>query len=116
MSKCLLRRHLKPLTGLARSLPFRPPENHVRESPMLYTMLAVAMLGAAPSLGATGPGVMPPHAARITALALRHTDRPGIRVWSTHDEVYRRGERARIYFRTERDAFVTIFRIDTDGR
>ena len=83
---------------------------------MLYTMLAVAMLGAAPSLGATGPGVMPPHAARITALALRHTDRPGIRVWSTHDEVYRRGERARIYFRTERDAFVTIFRIDTDGR
>jgi hypothetical protein len=85
---------------------------------MLYTMLAVAMLGAAASAGAMGPGVMPPppHAARVTALALRHSDRPGIRVWSTHDEVYRRGERARIYFRTERDAFVTIFRIDTDGR
>ena len=30
--------------------------------------------------------------------------------------VYTRGERVRVYFRLDQDAFVTIFRVDTDGR
>ncbi len=30
--------------------------------------------------------------------------------------VYNRGERVRVYFRLDQDAFVTIFRVDTDGR
>jgi len=30
--------------------------------------------------------------------------------------VYTRGERVRLYFRLDQDAFVTIFRVDTDGR
>lgn len=41
---------------------------------------------------------------------------PGIRIWTSHGEVYRRGERVRVYFRTERDAYVLILRADTDGR
>ena len=45
---------------------------------------------------------------------LAHT--PGIRIWTSHDELYRRGERVRVYYRTERDAYVTILRVDTDGR
>jgi len=30
--------------------------------------------------------------------------------------VYTRGERVRVFFKLDRDAFVTIFRVDTDGR
>jgi len=41
---------------------------------------------------------------------------PGIRIWTSHGDTYRRGERVRVYFRTENDAYVTIFRVDTDGR
>jgi len=41
---------------------------------------------------------------------------PGIRLWTTHGDTYHRGEPVRIFFRTERDAYVTIFRVDTDGR
>ena len=41
---------------------------------------------------------------------------PGIRLWTSHGETYRRGERVRVFFRTEQDAFVTILRVDSDGR
>jgi hypothetical protein len=47
---------------------------------------------------------------------MRHSAPPGIRIWTSHGEVYQQGERVRVYFRTERDAFVTILRVDTDGR
>jgi hypothetical protein len=40
---------------------------------------------------------------------------PYVEVW-TSDEVYRRGERAHVWFQTDRDAYVTVFRVDTDGR
>jgi hypothetical protein len=43
--------------------------------------------------------------------------RPRIEVWSSHgDGVYTRGQGVRVYFRTDQDAFVTLFRVDTDGR
>ena len=41
---------------------------------------------------------------------------PGIRVWTNSGDVVRRSERVRVYYRTERDAFVTVLRVDTDGR
>ena len=41
---------------------------------------------------------------------------PGIRIWTDHGEVYRRAERFQVYFRTEHDAYVTVLRVDTDGR
>ncbi len=41
---------------------------------------------------------------------------PYIELWTNQDEVYRRGDRVRVYFRASEDAYITIFRIDTDGR
>jgi hypothetical protein len=41
---------------------------------------------------------------------------PGVRVWTNHGEVYQHAERVQIFFRTERDAYVTVLRVDTDGR
>jgi uncharacterized protein DUF4384 len=44
--------------------------------------------------------------------------RPRIEVWTNRGDaaVYTRGERVRLYFRSDQDAYVTIFRVDTDGR
>lgn len=42
--------------------------------------------------------------------------RPGVRVWMDGDrDVYRVGDRSRVYVRTDRDAFVTVLHIDTNG-
>src|SRR5205085_8213962 len=41
---------------------------------------------------------------------------PSVEVWTNHDEVFRRGEQARVYFRASESGYVTVFRIDTDGR
>jgi hypothetical protein len=41
---------------------------------------------------------------------------PGVRVWTNSGDVVRRNERVRVYYRVERDAFVTVLRVDTDGR
>jgi hypothetical protein len=43
-------------------------------------------------------------------------DRPRMTVWLDRDDVYQQGDRARVYFKSDRDAYVTILRIDTDGR
>jgi hypothetical protein len=40
---------------------------------------------------------------------------PYIEVW-TSAEVFEQGDRAHVWFRSEEDAFVTVFRVDTDGR
>jgi len=44
--------------------------------------------------------------------------RPQIELWTNRGDaaVYTRGDRVRVYFKLDRDAFVTIFRVDTDGR
>lgn len=41
---------------------------------------------------------------------------PDVELWVSGDNLFRRGDRARVYFRTDEDAYVTIVRIDTDGR
>lgn len=46
-----------------------------------------------------------------------HSDAAGrISVWADREAPYRRGEGARIYFRTDEPGYVTVLRIDTDGR
>lgn len=48
---------------------------------------------------------------------VRATDRQRISVWTDHDESpYRRGDQARVYFHAETDGYVTVLRVDTDGR
>jgi hypothetical protein len=47
----------------------------------------------------------------------RHSDAAGrISVWADRERPYRRGEGARIYFRTDEPGYVTVLRVDTDGR
>jgi hypothetical protein len=78
---------------------------------MLRTMLLTAALSAF-ALPLTAGTAVSASRPRPTHGA----ERPGIRIWTSHGEVYQRGERVRIYYRTERDAYVTILRVDTDGR
>ena len=79
-------------------------------------ILAVTAL-AAPSAG-PGHTATPPGSAYVAALRELAYDGPQIQLWTDRDDgtVYHRGDRVRVYFRTDDDAYVTIFRIDTDGR
>ena len=77
---------------------------------LLHSLIVAAALGAS-----VAPLPSPAAVRSALARAAAFTP-PGIRLWTSHGEVYRRGERVRIFFRAERDAYVTIFRVDTDGR
>ncbi|HEX9728316.1 MAG TPA: DUF4384 domain-containing protein [Gemmatimonadales bacterium] len=46
----------------------------------------------------------------------RDATAPYVELWTNRDDVYRRGDRVSVYVRTDDDAYVTVFRIDTDGR
>jgi hypothetical protein len=46
----------------------------------------------------------------------RSSASPYIEVWTNRDDVFRRGDKVKLYFRTDMDAYVTVFRVDTDGR
>ena len=74
----------------------------------LHSLIVAALFGAA----------VPTQPAAVRSPLARADDAapPGIRLWTSHGEVYNRGERVRVFFRTEQDAFVTILRVDTDGR
>jgi hypothetical protein len=74
------------------------------------TVIAASLALAALPLMAAGRPASAATASRAAAAP------PGIRIWTSHGDTYRRGELARVYFRTESDAYVTIFRVDTDGR
>jgi hypothetical protein len=39
-----------------------------------------------------------------------------VTVWTDREDPYRRGEGARVYLSTDEPAYVTVFRVDTDGR
>ncbi len=44
-------------------------------------------------------------------------DRPRVQVWTNQgDDPYTAGQGVRVSFQTDRDAYVTLFRVDTDGR
>src|SRR3989441_11231570 len=44
-------------------------------------------------------------------------DRARIEVWTNRgDDPYGSGQSVRVYFRADQDAYVTILRVDTDGR
>src|SRR5512143_3550234 len=52
-----------------------------------------------------------------TVVAASHLDRPRVEVWTNRgDDPYHTGEDARVYLRADRDAYVALFRVDTDGR
>ncbi|HEY2804331.1 MAG TPA: DUF4384 domain-containing protein [Gemmatimonadales bacterium] len=79
---------------------------------MLGTLTTLMMLTAAGTPHG-GPAARP-ILANMSHGAVNAT--PGIRIWTDGDnDVVKRGDRVRVYYRTERDAYVTIFRVDTDG-
>ena len=78
------------------------------EGPMLRSLATLAVLA-----GLAGPATADGGPSWIAAL---HNEGPGIRVWTSSGDLFHRGDRVRVYFRTERDAYVTVFRVDTDGR
>lgn len=80
---------------------------------MLRSTIVLAALAAAPGFAAE----IPRHAAPVVSLP-RHDNlrSPGIRIWTSGSDLHRRNDRVRMFYRTERDAYVTIFRVDTDGR
>jgi hypothetical protein len=55
------------------------------------------------TIDSTPPAAHRPSARRVT-------------VWSDRDEPYRRGEGARVYISVDEPSYVTVFRVDTDGR
>ena len=77
-------------------------------------LIGVVMLPAAANADLRPRHPAPPHAP-LGARARDH-DAPNVRLWIDHDNVFRRGERARVFFRTDHRAHVLVMRIDTDGR
>lgn len=52
-----------------------------------------------------------------TVVADPHLDRPRVEVWTNRgDDPYHTGEDARVFLSADRDAYVAVFRVDTDGR
>ena len=81
---------------------------------MLGTLtLALAALSApvAPTPATSDPSTLIARWVRGTSSA-----RPRISVWVNREDPYQRGDRVRVYFKSDEDAHVTVVRIDTDGR
>ncbi len=74
----------------------------------MISLATASTMVLAAALPGGGPGLL--------AASARHLAPPAIQVWLNSDDVYHRGDRAKIYFRTDTDAYITIFRVDTDGR
>jgi Domain of unknown function (DUF4384) len=86
-------------------------------SAMLTIALAALTATSAPTTPATParPAVTP---AEVIARWVRGAseERPQINVWVNRDDPYQRGDDAQVYFKSDEDAYVTVVRIDTDGR
>ena len=87
----------------------------------VITLLLGALLLPAGSESAAGatPAVSSFHVVPEIGRAPRHPsfgDGPSVRIWISGDNVFRPGEDARVYFSADQSAYVTIVRIDTDGR
>ncbi len=80
----------------------------------MLSLLTLAL--AAMSAGSAPTPVPPPSALIAQWVRAGDRERPRISIWLNRDDVYNRGDRARVYFKSDQDAYVTIIRIDTDGR
>lgn len=78
--------------------------------------LALAALSALPLPGRDPAPAQPTSVIATWLRAQGGQDRPRISVWVNRDDPYERGDNARVYFKADRDAYVTVIRIDTDGR
>jgi hypothetical protein len=79
----------------------------------MYTALTLALAALSPI---SAPAIPAPDAIIARWVRGSSPDAPRVNVWLNRDDLYSRGDQARVYFKTDRDAYVTIVRIDTDGR
>ena len=86
-------------------------------SSFLFTLTIVASLATPPAVADTlGRASLLAPSWLLGSSRARWYDAPDVELWVSGDNLFRRGDRARVYFRTDEDAYVTIIRIDTDGR
>ena len=63
-----------------------------------------------------GPPLLRPATIDTTPPAAHRPAGGRVAVWSDREAPYRRGEGARVYISVDEPSFVTVFRVDTDGR
>lgn len=81
---------------------------------MYASFIGLALATLAPSVPA--PASSPLAASRIASW-VRSTESERVTIWTDHDDnPYRRGDRARVYFQAQTDGYITVLRVDTDGR
>jgi len=89
----------------------------------MFPSLLISLL----ALAAPTPAIAPDHPFPVPhpvsghsgwfAKARHHeADQPSISVWMNSTKPYQRNESAQVFIKTDRDAYVTVVRIDTDGR
>lgn len=81
----------------------------------------LTLLGVLAAVIATPPRMIvtprPPVTDRTIALyRLLDDARPQVSVWTNSTAAYQRGDRVRVYLSAQTDAYVTVLRVDTDGR
>lgn len=76
---------------------------------MTLTALLIAAVLPTAGIGA------PPGAAISGVFGMPGAQEPQVEVWTNRQSVLLRGDQVRVYFRTESDAYVTVFQVDTDG-
>src|SRR6266576_3388727 len=90
---------LRARVGLACNLPL----TRANGGPMLHTIWLLSLVMAQTESPSTRP------------VSVEY--RPRVEVWTDRgDSPYASGQGVRVHFRADRDAFVTILRVDTDGR
>jgi hypothetical protein len=82
---------------------------------MFAPLIGLVLATVSPGPGTTAtPG--PIKLGRIASW-IRSTERQRVSLWTNRDEdPYRRGEQARVYIKAEADGYITVVRVDTDGR
>src|SRR2546425_12507009 len=76
----------------------------------MFAYFALLGLGAVTGVG----GSQPAYAARRTADG---SHGPRVEVWTSRgDDPYARGDGVRVFIRADQDAYLTLLRVDTDGR
>ncbi|HTG83238.1 MAG TPA: DUF4384 domain-containing protein [Gemmatimonadales bacterium] len=77
----------------------------------MYGQLALAVAALiAPTTGTPNPALS------LLGRHLTTYDRPRVNIWLNQQDPYRTGEPARVFFKTNIDAFITVLRVDTDGK
>jgi len=77
----------------------------------MYGQLALAVAAMIASTTST-----PNPALSLLGRHLATFDRPRVSVWLNQQDPYRTGEPARVFFKTNIDAYITVLRVDTDGK